>query len=80
MGFVLKKYLPKAKSELLYVPSHAGTFTRDALHARVTVNGKQKEVFLYGKKGKPALPGMLCLKVLLFPFPMDRWSIPFLLP
>ncbi|HOS90622.1 MAG TPA: cytochrome c biogenesis protein CcsA [Prolixibacteraceae bacterium] len=56
VGFVLKKYLPKAKSELLYVPSHAGTFTRDALHARVTVNGKQKEVFLYGKKGETGAP------------------------
>lgn len=60
-GFVLKKYLPKGKPELIYVPSHAGTVSDDALHIRVTSGDDSGEIFAFGSKGKAGLPGRVTL-------------------
>jgi cytochrome c-type biogenesis protein CcsB len=51
VGFVLKQYVPKGKPQLVYVPSHAGAFSNDALHIRVTAGNESKDLFVYGKQG-----------------------------
>ncbi len=61
VGFVLKKFLPKAKPELVYVPSHAGTLTGDAIHAAVSVNGKQGDLFVFGNQGQEGTPESLVI-------------------
>lgn len=50
-GFVLKSYTEKGKPELVYVPSHAGTFKEDALHLSVSVGGESRDLFVFGSKG-----------------------------
>lgn len=50
-GFVLKKYLEKGKSELVYVPSHAETMKEDGLHMVVSVEGESRDIFVFGSKG-----------------------------
>ncbi|HPT32488.1 MAG TPA: cytochrome c biogenesis protein ResB [Prolixibacteraceae bacterium] len=61
IGFVLKKYLPEARPELVYVPSHTGTLTDDAIQAGIRVNGKQGELIVFGSKGQEGTPEHLLL-------------------
>jgi len=52
IGFVLKDYVPRGKSQLVYVPSHANAFSNDACHIRVQTGLESKDLFVYGKQGE----------------------------
>ncbi len=60
-GFMLKKFLPKGKPELIYVASHAGTMSEDAIQMNVRSGDQSGELYAFGSKGKEGVPGHVTL-------------------